>query len=344
MSRTIAVLLVLALGAPVLFADATIERISRTTMLSGMGELETEETAKYEGDKKAEDYEAGFVGGMMGAFGAGGGRGTRVTRLDLDLIWDFDHANMTYTERPLEFPDFEEMEGFSDSMQVTVESRGSYEIVNTELTVTGPGEEKAINGFPCEEWVLTYLVEMLEEESGTEMTQEMTVELWVTPMTGELEKVSQTELEFSRKLFEKWDTDASPEDMQNLGMGMLTAMYGVSEEEAGAELNEVAEKMSEIEGYPIVTEVEWGMKSDLPVEEDVEEEPETGFPTSLGNLRGIVQGKMAEEIEKSIAKPDLEFKFSSYVEVKSVSTGDVPSSDFDKKEGYKKVETKPVER
>ena len=344
MSRTIAVLLVLALGAPVLLADATIKKVTRTTAPGGMGDIRTEETTKYEGPKQAVDSDVDFVGGMLGAFAQGGGRSTKVTRVDLRLIWHFNPETMTYTELPLQLPDVEEMGGYADSMQVEVESRGSYEIVNSEVSVTGPGEEKDINNFPCSQYVLTYLVEMVDTEAGTEASQTMVVDLWATPMTEELKKVQAAELEYTKKLFEAWDAEMSPEQMQNLGLGMLTASYGVDQAEAEEKLAEVAEELGKIEGYAIVTQVDWDVQTDVGMEEEPEPETESsggpGFPTSLGGLKGLVGGVIAEEVEKSMPEPETGVKFSSYIEVKSVSAEDVPSSDFEKKEGYTKVEVK----
>ena len=280
----------------------------------------------------------------MGVFAGGYINSAEITRVDKELVWEIYHGDATYYERALVAPSFEQYGEGEASAEAKVESRGKFEVVNVVLTVKQTGEQKDINGFPCEQSVLTYIVDLRDTEEDVEMSQQMTADVWVTPMTETLEKAQEEQAEFHAALLAQLELDVSPQDMERLGMKMMTAMYGVDSDDAGEKLEEVADKLASIEGYQIVTDVKWKMVVDVEEEPEPEPEPEKRpsggfpFPTSRGAMRGLVADKIAGEIMGQVEEPsEPEFLFTSYHEVKSVSVAELPGSDFEITEGYTPV-------
>ena len=332
------------------FADVRIETLSRVSMLAGIGDLEVSSKTEYQGDKSYRISNSRFVGGVMGAVAGGYTNSAEITRVDKGLAWEIYHGDATYYERPLVAPSYGQYGGGEASAEAKTESRGKYEVTNTELSVEHTGEKKDINGFPCEQHVVTYIVDMKDTEEGTELSQQMTADIWVTPMTDKLKKAQKAQTGFHKALLEYLGLDASPQDMERLGMNMMTSMYGVDPDDAQKRLNEVADELASIEGYPIVTDVKWKVVADEEEEPEpepeVKEEKQSGgfpFPTSKGAMRGLVAKKIAGEImEQAETKEptEPEYLFTSRYEVKSVSVDDLPKTDFEIMEGYTPV-TKP---
>ena len=326
-------------------ADVKIEAFTRISMPGGLGDMESNSKIEYQGEKQYDISNTRMVGGLVSAVAGGYRNSATITRVDRELIWDIYHGDATYHERPLAVVSYAAMGERQDSVELKAERHSRYTVVRSELTVEETGEQKDINGFPCSEHVLTYEVELREEETGELSGRKMVVDLWVTPMTDLLRQVVDEQVDYARALQEKLDFDYSPQDMERLGMNMMTAMFGIEPEDAQDKLGEVVDRLAAIEGYPIVTEVTWKVT----VEEGVEPEPEVKeekqsggfpFPTSRGAMRGLVADKIAGEIMGQVKTPEPsepDLLFSSYREVKSVSVAGLPASDFEVPEGYTPV-------
>ena len=314
-------------------ADLRMETFTRASMLTGMGSTEVNAVTQYQGDKRAEDNTMKMVGGIMGALAGKPQTSVEITRLDKDVVWDLNPPKKTYTERPIALPAVTETK--AERRQSGPEQK-PYKIVKSEIKVTKTGATKTINGFACTEYLVTWEVVLEDTASKGKVTQVMTTDLWNTPLTDQLKKAQAVEAEFGKKLAQKLSVELSPEEANQLGAGMLTAMYGLDPKEAAGKLEEVGREMAKIEGYPIVTEVKWQVKNDStagkPESKEQPEEP----PTTLGGLIG-------NQIAKSMtpAKPKEEgVMFSSYHEVKSVSLDAVSEATFEVPDGFKKVEEK----
>ncbi len=342
MKRSLTVLiLALAVLVNLGFSDVRMEMLTRISLVSGLGNAETNSKTEYQGEKLYEIANTRMVGGIMGAV-AGGYRNTaKTTRLDKDLIWNINHGNKTYTENPLQVPSIEVPEEVEDRTEsVAIKSRGKYEVIESEISVEETGNAKDINGFPCEEYLLTYRLVLRNKEKGDTLGQEMTVDFWLTPVTEVLTQAQKEKGEFNQKMLEKLGLEVSPQQMEQLGLNMITIMYGVDSDDAQEKLEEVAEELAKLEGYPIVTEVKWRLEAKEaepePEPEPVEKKP--SFPTSLGGLRSALKKQVTKEIVKQIPEPKLpEFLFTSYIEVKSVAVDELPASDFEVPEGYTRV-------
>jgi hypothetical protein len=321
----------MAIGLAV--ADLKTETLTRASLLTGIGTTETKSVNEYQGDKRADNQTFKIVGGIVGALAGKPQSKVAVTRLDKDVIWDLNPANKTYTERPIAFPTEQELKG--ETKQSGPGQRPPYRVVKSELKVTKTGAAKDINGFACQEYLLTWEVVLEDTASKGQVTQLMTVDMWNTPLTDQLKQAQEIEAEFNRKLAQKMGVELSPDETQRLGLGMLTAMYGLDSKETAEKLAQVSKELSKIEGHSIVTEVKWQVKPDSTAPKKPEPEPQ---PSS--SLGGLLANKIAQKIAPEKPKSEEGVIFASYLEVKSVSLDAAPDQDFEIPAGYKKVEAK----
>ena len=201
--------------------------------------------------------------------------------------------------------------------------------------MTKTGAAKDINGFACQEYLLTWDVVLEDTASKSQVTQLMTVDMWNTPLTDQLKQAQEIEAEFNRKLMAKMGLELSPDETQRLGMGMLTAMYGLDPKETAENLAQVDKELSKIEGHAIVTEVKWQVKPDSTAPKKPEPEPQPS-----NGLGGLLANKLAQKMVPDKPKSEEGVIFTSYLEVKSVSLDAAPDPDFEIPTGYKKVEAK----
>jgi hypothetical protein len=321
-------------------ADLKTETLTRASLLTGIGTTEVLSSTAYQGEKRTESQTTKVVGGIGGALAGKPQTSVEITRLDKDLVWDLNPAKKTYTERPIAMSAQTEVR--TGRRQSGPDQGKPYKIVKSELKVNKTGEKKDINGFPCEEYVVTWEVVLEDTASKGTVTQVMTTDLWNTPLTDKLKQTREIESAFSRSYAKRLGRGLSPEETDRLGAGMLTSMYGLDSKETAGKLEQVGKELTKIEGYSIVTEVKWQVKADSAAAQkpahshggEATPEPE---PAPTG-LRGMIANKL---VPKPAAKPTEEnVVFSSYHEVKSVSLDPISETEFEIPDGYKKVEEK----
>jgi hypothetical protein len=328
------ILLVLATAAAGLaIADLKTETLTRASLLTGIGTTEIQSTTEYQGYKRATNQTSKMVGGVGGMFTGKPQTSVEITRLDKNLVWNLNPPKKTYTEHPIALPAGTEVKG--ERRQSGPDQGKPYKIVKSELKVNKTGAAKEINGFPCVEYLVTWELVLEDTASKGTVTQLMTTDLWNTPLTDRLKQARKTEDAFSRDYAEKLGLGIPPQEVDRLGAGMLTSMYGLDPKETAGKLEQVGKELAKVEGYSIVTEVKWQVKDDSAAAKKAEPEPEPEpAPRSLHGLIG-------KEIAKSMTsdKPkDEGVIFSSYQEIKSVSLDAVPETEFEIPDGYKKAE------
>ena len=103
MRRILTTVCLFVLSAGPAWADAVIERFSRSCGLAGMGAFESTSVQTTSASAQREESRMKFTGGFLSAIQkmAGFGDSIRITRLDRDLVWTLDPEKKTYTEAPL---------------------------------------------------------------------------------------------------------------------------------------------------------------------------------------------------------------------------------------------------
>jgi hypothetical protein len=318
------------------WADASIETGFKTTGFRGMGAAEGTSLSRYQADKKWDATSTRFTGAVLSRL-TGGTETITITRVDKGVYWNLDPKSRTYQESPIALPRTKPEEREKGVEKPTVR------ITRSEFSVKKTGASETINGFPCEEYLITWLLEMEDLETKARSRSTMATNLWTTPETAPIRKVQAEEQRFNQALAKKLGSEITPEEARQLGLAAMAAMSRASQEEIQKGLLRVKEEMAKIKGYPIRTVIHWnleGEKSDRPGQE---EKAESQKSTDLtGGLGGLISGALSRAAKKKVEEKAVSSDekgapfFSTAIEVKSLSADAVSAETFEIPAGYSK--------
>jgi hypothetical protein len=317
------------------WGDATIESTVKTGGIKGMGASEGTLIKRYQGDKMWESTSSKFTGAILSRI-AGGSENISIIRVDKGVYWSLDPKNKTYMERAIE-PFVR-----GESKEPAEKEKPNVRVTKSEFTVKKTGASETINGFPCEEYLITWLLEMEDLETKAETRSTMTTNLWTTPMTATIRKAQEEEQEFGKAYARKLGVGFSPEEAKQLGMEALSGVSGAPPEEIEKGFRRVKEEMSKIKGYPIRSVVGWTLEGDKAAagkEEGASRGSTSEAPKSIGGFLSGLTGKITEKMagEKSSSTGEKEGPFfSSLTEVKAIHADSIPAKVFEVPEGYMK--------
>lgn len=323
----------LLLGAANAGADVTVERAMKTSGLGGFGASDMTTVEKFSGLRKRSVTSVkmtGFLGKMAGDYG-----GDEITDLPQDALWRIDHKKKTYTESkitPPPEPPAEKQQGKAEKPKARV--------VRSEVTVKETGEKKTIGVYPCAHYVVTWAVETEDLETKERSESTMTTDLWTTAETDEIRALAKEEREFTLAWLKKIGWDISEQEARKMGMGMIGALLGGDEGSFKNGAREVAEKMEQIKGFPIGTGVAWKVKGGAAAAKTGGDESAgmPDMPKGLGGLMAKIGKKGAKGSGGTAGGDGATTVFDSYVEIRTISTGTLPETDFLPPAGYKKVD------
>lgn len=344
-----AVLCVLALlaGAAPAWADALAEHYFRSDGFGGMGAFEGTTATATQATAQRSESTLKFTGAFLGAIQkmAGGGDNVRITRLDRDLVWTLDPEKKTYTEAPLTPKGERERRSPSAGPPPRQEKGEPSDVVITrnEFKVEKTGARKPINGFPCEEYLATWLLETRNQKTGETGKSVMTTHLWTTPETGEIRAVRAEELAYQKAYLAKLKFAMSPEETRNFGIAALAGATGLGEAEQQKAVARLAAEMAKVQGFAIVTQVEWTAEGSGGTEARESQPRSGGGPTPgpgdlgsvLGKLFGGGGGQKSGGTEGERAGQDGKRPFFNfYTEVKSIRSAPADSKRYEVPAGF----------
>jgi hypothetical protein len=326
------------------WADVVIERYSRSDGVGGIGAFENTVVQATAATAQREENHLKFTGGFMGAVQkmAGMGASIRITRLDRDVVWTLDAEKKTYTERPLSARGERERPSPAQPRPGDPRAKDTGEpsdvvITKNEFKVEKTGASKTINGFPCEEYLMTWLVETKNTKTGETGKSLMTNHLWTTPETPEIRAAQAEEQAYSRAYLKKIGLDISPAEAQKF----LAGLRGVGEEEQQKALTRLSGELSKVHGFTIVTDLTWTGEG------SGGEANEGGAPRSggaqpglnemmgqLGKLFGGGQKKSGSEPAATGGEEKKGSLFNLYSEVKSIRTVPADPTRFEVPPGF----------
>jgi hypothetical protein len=249
-----------------------------------------------------------------------------------------DPKNKTYTESPIE--PLQKTESPKERGQ---KEKSSVRITKSEFTVKKTGASETINGFSCEEYLLTWLLEWEDIETKAKSQSTMTTHLWTTPETATIRKAQAEENDFHKAFAQKLGLSHSPEEAKQMGFAALGAVSGAPPEEIEKGFAQMKNEMSKIKGYTIRSVVSWAMEGEKKETAARESERSSDSSSDLpGNIGGFLSGlkgrflqKKEEEKPSPAAEKDAPF-FTSTMEVKSINIDSVPADVFEIPAGYTK--------
>jgi hypothetical protein len=317
------------------WGDVTIESTHKSSGFKGMGASEGTTVKRYQVDKVWNSASTKFTGVILSRV-AGDTETVTITRVDRGVSWILDPKKKIYEENPIE--PISKQEGAREPRE---KEKPKVRVTKSELSVKKTGASETIHGFPCEEYLVTWLLEMEEIETKAKSQSTMTMNLWTTPETAAIRKAQTEEREFHKAYAQKIGIKISGEEANQMGLAAMASMSGASPEDIEKGMARVKEEMAKIQGYPIRTVVRWGMDSEKTAAAK-EEKTSDSILGSSGSIGGAVTGLASRFLQKKVeekaapsAGKEAPF-FSSTLEVKSINVDPIPSGIFDIPSGYTK--------
>lgn len=334
--------LTLTMGPIPAKADVTVERYMRTGGFAGLGAGESTSVEKLSGLKKRETSNmkmTGFIGKMAGDMGS-----DTITDIQKDVVWRIDHRKKSYTESKITPPPTgKEQAGDREEKR----EKSTVRVIRNEISVKETGEKKAIGGYECTHYVVTWVIETEDTETRERAESSMVSDLWNTPETSEIKALEKEEREYTEAWLKKIGWDISNQEAQNLGLAMVAGMLGGDEASLKKGAKETAEKMAKIKGYPIASGVKWNVKSSgggakgAKKGEAASSEPPPDMPKGLSNLMAAMGKKASGQKDASRGASGSGGSdgavFESYMEIRKISTAGVPGGEFAVPAGYAKT-------
>jgi hypothetical protein len=245
-------------------------------------------------------------------------------------IYDLNHKKKEYRMRAIE--KIEAMTGDKDSKPErkddTSENTSSIRIIRSEFKVDDTGETKSIHDFACRKYVITWITEWENTETGQTGTDTLSTDVWTTPLTDDLQQAQDQEIQFSREYMKRQGFEVDELQQAMLGttwINILTsAGQGGGQPRSGDA--DFGAEMKKIQGYPVVIDGKYYAKREGG--EEVEEE-------SGGGLAGKLGGFAKKAISGS-KKDSNEPAFTYLIEVIEFDPTAVGEEVFQVPAGYKK--------
>jgi hypothetical protein len=320
--------------APAASADSIIERYTRSDGVAGLGAFESTTIQTTSPTAQREETRIKFTGGFMSAVQkmAGLGDSVRITRLDRDLVWTLDAEKRTYVEEPLTAKGERGRPAPGTPPPAREKGEPSDVVVTrNEFKVEKTGASKTINGFPCEEYLMTWLVETRNQKTGETGKSLMTNRLWTTPETAEIRAAQADEQAYTQAYLTKLGLEMSPAEAQRF----LAGLSGLGEAEQQKALARVAAEMAKVQGYTIVSQLEWtgeGKGGDGSAASSGGG-GQAGAAQVLGQLGKLFGGGKKEEGARSGQERGGPI-FALYTEIRSIRTMAADPSRFEVPAGY----------
>jgi hypothetical protein len=160
---------------------------------------------------------------------------------------------------------------------------------------------------------------------------------WTTSETDVIKQAEAEEAAFNKAYVAKLGLNVEPEKAEMMGMAYLMTL-GVNRQEFAAKLQSFSAEMAKIQGYPIITDVKWAVadsSKSAPQAVAPEREPEKDR-FGLPDLSGIISNKISDKVVSKTSAAEAGTVFSTYIEVKAISTGAASDARFEVPAGYKK--------
>jgi hypothetical protein len=296
-------------------ADVVYKQKATTSGFMGMGNTQTESITMLKGDKLKDESTTKFTGPMAKFMPKGGEqKQINITRLDKELIWNIDMAEKTYTEIS-----FGEMKMMMKEFKPEEMEEPEEEIeAKVQLDVEKSGQKKKIGGYECEEFIIKMITEGKDPQTGKTGKFELHTHLWVSPDVKGYDQIE----EFHKKMAEKMGFK------EEYGMN---AMQGLNQ--YGVETEELAKKMKEIKGFPMLTVMKMKTFGEEMTEAEEEEKAEQQEAMEMAmKMMGKKTGEAEEPEEEGVL-------MTITTEITEIHIKGVDDSEFELPEGLKKKET-----
>jgi hypothetical protein len=320
-------LAILILTAPI-FAGV-VKKTKSEIAFRGFGKFSLVQNEKLTAEQRWADMKSdfkgqGITGGLAGKTILRSGDTGEIIDLPASTIVKLDNKKKEYSVSTLEKMK-EQAAGGEQAPQGGQEetSKSTVKITKNEFKVEDTGEDSTINNFPVHKYLVHWLMEWEDTETGEKGSSRLETLVWTTPMGGELEKAREEEFRFSKAYLEKIGLNVDQMQQDILGTRWLAILdsFSMKRGEAPRDLSKASGELRKIKGYPIVTDGQYFTTGQKPAGESGEQGGET--PT---DAKKAIGGLLKKTLKKKPAD-------SAVLEI---STPGLGASDFQVPAGYKK--------
>jgi len=334
----ISAMIVLVLAAPML--AGVVKKTKADVTFKGFGKFSLAQSEKLTAELKWADTKSDFKGqGIAGGLAAKtilrSGDTGEIIDLPQSTVAKLDNKKKEYTVGPIEkFEQGQTEEKEKPEKEEPAESH--VKITKSEFKVEDTGEESTINNFAVRKYLVHWLTEWENTETGDKGSSRLETLLWTTPMNETFQKAQQEEMKFYRAYMQKIGLDVEKTQEDVLGMRWMAILdsFGKSKGQPERDYSKAAQEMQKIKGYPIVIDGKYfvtGQKAEGEGAEGGQEESQDVKEKVGGFLKKALKKKPADPAA-SANEPTLTY----HTEVLEISTPDLGAADFQVPAGYKK--------
>jgi hypothetical protein len=319
--------------------SGVVKRTKIEVSFQDFGKFTSEKSEKLTVEKKLSDSKNKFKGkGIMGKLSGkfllkSGETGEMIVLPDM-TIYRMNHKKKEYSVEPIEKITSEDdatEAGYGGEVEFEEDDESELKIIRSEFTVDSTGESKVINQFPSKKYILNWLTEWENVQTGEKGTDHLITDVWTTPLTGDLLNARDEEKTFTKAYMKSIGIDVDSFQQMILGTNWLALLGSMSDEgqQHRHKGKGFSEEMKKIEGYPVIIDGKYFAKREGgESEEDEEEESEGGVKGMLGGL--------AKKALKKGSKNENEPAFTYYTELIEFSSVNVGDDAFQVPAKYKK--------
>jgi len=333
--------IVLFLAGPML--AGVVKKTKADVTFRGFGKFSLAQSERLTGDQRWTDSQSefkgqGIAGGLAGKTILRPGNRGEIIDLPQSSVFKLDNKKKEYTVGPIkkieEETDGEKAEAGKETEAEEAESH--IKITKNEFKVEDTGEESTVNNFAVRKYLIHWLTEWENTETGDKGSSRLETLVWTTPMNETLRKAQDEELKFYRAYMEKIGLNAEKTQQDILGTSWLTILdsLGKAKGQPSRDYSKASGEMQKIKGYPIVVDGQYfttGQKAAGEVAEGGQEEA-TDVKGAIGGLLKKTLKKKPADTAAGANEPSLTY----HTEVLEISTPDLGTGDFQVPTGYKK--------
>lgn len=338
-------LVALVLAAPVMAGVA--KRTKSDVAFRGFGKFSVTASSKLTPDiqwtTSVSDFKGeGLTGGLVGKTLLRSGDTGQIIDLPASSITQLDNKKKEYTIGPIQklSQQIEKTPQETQKKPEEKESPSTIKITKNEFKVEDTGEESTINNFPCRKYLVVWLTEWEDTQTGEKGSSKLESAVWTTPVSDTLQQAQAEEMKFTRAYMQKLGINLDQSQRDILGMSWMTMLdaFGRPRSKPKQDLSQAAAEMQKIKGYPIVIDGKYDVASQKPAgaaggeTAQAEEESPKGVTGAVGGFLKKTLKKKPADTGPKVEEPTLTYR----IEVLEISTPSLGAGDFQVPADYKK--------
>lgn len=343
MRKTIIICAVLLILAAPGFSGVVKKAKSEITF-RGFGKFSLVQSDKLTAEQKWSNTLSDFKGqGLAGGLAAKtilkSGDTGEIIDLPAATLYRLDNKKKEYTVSPIEkLKEMgEDKAGAKEEAGEEEEAESKIRVTKNEFKVEDTGEKSTINNFPVHKYVVLWLIEWENTETGEKGTSRLETLVWATPLNDTLEKAREEEMKFALAYMEKLGIEVGKMEEDMLGVRWMAILdsFGQAKGQPSRDYSKAEAEMQKIKGYPVVIDGKYFVTGEKPAGAAAEAEEQPSPTDVKGRLGGLLKKSLKKkpaETAAGVEEPALAYR----TEVLEILTPDLGAGDFQVPAGYKK--------